>query len=368
MKAIICGGGTAGHITPGISIAEIIKKKEPNSEILFIGRTGGDENSLVIRSGYNIKTICINGIKRNLSIKNFKTLYTAINALKESKEIIKNFAPDIAIGTGGYVCWPVIRAAQQLHIPTIIHESNATPGLTTKLLASKADKVLLNFPGSENSIKNKCYAKVVGNPLRSSLVLGTREASRRKLGIKNSEIFVFSFGGSGGAKAINDCMTKVMSEYSLPAKNIKHVHACGNKHFQNIEKENPELTKGTNGCKIVPFLENISDYILAADITVCRCGAMTLSEISVSESVPILIPSPNVTDNHQYKNAKLFLDNNAALMIEEKNLSPKIMIKTLNGLITNGNLRKKISSNLSFLRNQNCQEIIYEEIASLIMK
>lgn len=363
MKAIICGGGTLGHVTPGISIAETILERDRNSKILFIGREGGEENKIIQNHGYRLETVKISGISRSLSLSNIETVRNIFKALKKSKEILLDFSPDIVIGTGGYVCWPVIKSAQRLKIPNIIHESNVCPGLSTRLLASKCNRVLLNFPGSEVAFKNKENLRIVGNPIRRSLLNESKDSARKKLGIKKSDFFIFSFGGSGGSQKLNECIISLMKNYSSRFSHIKHVHACGKRYFEQTKKEHPELCEERNGCVIYPFIENISAYIAGADVIICRCGAMTLSEISRAGTVPILIPSPNVTDNHQYKNGKLFTDKGAAIMIEESELNYRTLVDAVKYLESNPEIKRKMSSKVSAFHRNDTRELIYQEIS-----
>lgn len=365
MNMIICGGGTAGHITPGISIAETVISNEPNSRILFIGRESGDENSIIRRRGFDLKTIKIQGISRQSTIKNVKSILTASTALIKSRKIIKEFEPDVVIGTGGYVCWPVLKAAQILNVPTAIHESNVCPGLSTRLLYNKCDRVFLNFPGSEKEFKNKDNLMTVGNPLLSNLICETRQGARKKLGISSGDFLILSFGGSGGSETINKNMITLMKNYCEKSKRIRHVHATGKRYFTKIKTSYPELTKGQNGCIIYPFIEDISTYMRAADIVISRCGAMTLSEIASSGAISILIPSPNVTDNHQYKNGKLFVDKGAALMIEESELNERTLIDAVRYLENNALLRQRMKNNLSSFAVNNAREKIYDELCKI---
>lgn len=363
MRAIICGGGTAGHITPGISIAEAILERREDAEILFIGREGGDENRIILHNGFPLETIEISGFRRKINTESIKTVKKLLSALKRSREIIAHFAPDIVIGTGGYVSFPVIKSAQRLAIPTIIHESNVCPGLSARLLASKCDRVLLNFPGSEEYFKKRDNLRVVGNPLRNSLLNETREGARRRLGIQKNDYFILSFGGSGGSDVINRNIIKLMEIYSSKCGRIKHVHATGKKYYEKIASAHRNLTSLGTGCKIYPFIENISSYILGADVIIARAGAMTLSEISRAGVPAILIPSPNVTDNHQYKNAKLFSDAGAAILIEESELSEAELLNAVRYLEENASERRKMAANIASFYRSDSRDLIYGEIS-----
>jgi len=366
MRVIICGGGTSGHITPGIAIAETVLSKDKSAKILFVGREGGDENGIIKRRGFKLETIKINGFSRKINIKNLKNVFLTTAALHKARKIIREFSPDVVIGTGGYVSWPVVKAAQMLGITNFIHESNFAPGLTTRLLASKCDRVLLNFSGSEKELKRKDNTVIVGNPLLSGLVNETREGARRRLGIAKSDLFILSFGGSGGSEAINRVTLALMRNYCARVARIKHVHATGRKYYEEIKSAYPTMVNGRYGCRIYPFIEEMSLYMRASDIVISRCGAMTLSEVARSGAVPILIPSPNVTDNHQYKNGKQFADVGAALMIEESELNERTLLDAVRYLENNPHLRAKMVEKLSEFTKENSRELIWNEIKSFV--
>ena len=353
MNAIICGGGTAGHITPGLSIAEIISNKEKDSDILFVGRTDGEENRSINERGYKLRTINIYPIERKITIKNIKSIFALKKALSASKKIINEFNPDIVIGTGGYVCWPMIKAAQSMNIPTVLHESNTTPGLATKTLSEYATQVMLNFSQTQKELKRKDNISVVGNPIPENFSKISRTEARKRLGIKDGTLFILSFGGSGGAKKINDVSIKMMRNFCSKATDINHIHATGRKYYDEIKKALPSYSKGYMGCKIVDYINDMALYMKAADIVISRCGAMTISEIIECGCVPILIPSPNVTNNHQYKNAKILTDTRCALMIEESELNEASLTDAVTYLKNNKAERIKIKNNLQKNRKTN---------------
>lgn len=366
MRIIFCGGGTAGHITPGVAIAEHIKKIHPTAQILFVGREGGAENSIVSKCGFDIKTLKIKGFERKITRENFKSVFIALASLKNAKAIIKEFAPDVVVGTGGYVTWPVIKVAERMKIPTVIHESNACPGLVTKLLSKKCDRVLLNLSGSEKEFKKQENIKIVGNPVREDFLNADRDLSRKKLGIARKELLISSFGGSGGSGKLNDIIIEVMKNHSSKNRNLKHIHSCGRKYYNEIKQKHTELTTGKNGCEIKPYIEDMATLMSASDIIISRCGAMTLGEICSIGAAAILIPSPNVTNNHQYKNAKLICDSNAAIMIEEDKLTPESLIAVLNELEAMPKKRKEMSQKTTEFYLKNSKEMIAEEIIKLI--
>ena len=337
MRLLLCGGGTAGHITPALVVAEKMKTRFPDTKILFIGRQGGNENEAVKKAGIELKTIDIQGLKRKLTIENVKRLKLAVKARKEAERIIEDFKPDVILGTGGYVCWPVISAGKKLNIPTAIHESNAYPGLTTRLLASKCDIVFLGREEAKAYLTKRAKIKVVGNPVSREFTKLSHEEARKKLGIRSDEIFILSFGGSVGADKLNRVVIEVMQNHTAKDSNIKHIHATGKRYF---DSHNTTAKLYDNRCKILPYIDNMPTMLRAADIVICRCGAMTLAEISAVGVAAILIPSPNVSGNHQYKNAKQLSERGAASLIEEKNLTEKLLWDSILELKNDKNGRK----------------------------
>lgn len=363
MKLLLCGGGTAGHITPAIAVAEELKTREEKSEILFIGRTGGRENELIEKAGFNFKTIKIEGLRRTITTDNLRRVITALKARTEAEKLIKEFNPDVVLGTGGYVCWPVISAAKKLKIPVAIHESNVTPGMTTKLVSGKCDMILLNHDKTKDYLGRKAKSITVGNPMRLDFNKITRTEARRRMGVGANEIFILSFGGSIGAQKLNEIMLEVIRDHSSKSINVRHLHATGKRYYTQAEKKYVENTSGK--CKIVPFINNMPVALKAADIVVCRCGAVTLSELSAVGVASILIPSPNVSANHQYKNGMLLAEADAALLIEEKNLTSDILIRHILSLENDENGRKNKAKNIKEYHRPDAAKRIVNELILL---
>lgn len=338
MRLLLCGGGTAGHVNPAIAVAEEIKDLDKSAELLFVGRKGGRENDLITKAGFDLRTIDIEGIRRSISTDNVRRIIKALKAKSAAERIIKDFRPDVVLGTGGYVCWPVITAAEGLGIPTAIHESNLAPGLTTRLVSARCDLLLLNHEKTKDYLGRKGKTVTVGNPLRKGFAKLSRADARKKMGIAKDEIFILSFGGSIGAEQLNKVILEVMERHSSKKKEVRHLHATGKRYYTSGEKK--YLDKAISGCSIIPFINNMPVALSAADIVICRCGAITLSELSAVGVASILIPSPNVSANHQYKNAKALADSGAADLIEEKNMNADLIIERLLFLENNENERK----------------------------
>ena len=316
MKAVITCGGTGGHITPALAIADIIKENDPRAKILFVGGVHGMERELVGRAGYEIRLLEVQGISRKLTLSNLKVLFRTGRALKDARSILREFSPDIVIGTGGYACYPTLRAAIQMDIPTAVHESNAVPGLAVRVLSGRVDRVWLNFESGKERLSKKGSSLTVGNPLPR----GYHTPVPISLPVK-ARRFLLSFGGSLGATEINRAVLSLMEE-ERERHDLFHLHATGQREFAQMKER--FLEKGLQDCKhlqIVPFITQMPRYMAAADLVICRAGAMSVSELAALGTPAILIPSPNVTGNHQYENAKALADKGAVVLLEEKNVS-----------------------------------------------
>ncbi len=316
MRVIITCGGTGGHITPALAIADIIKQNAPRAEILFVGGERGMERELVSAAGYDIRTLCVQGLSRRLTLSNFKALFQAGRAIKEARALLLDFRPDIVIGTGGYACYPTLRAAVGLAIPAAVHESNAAPGLAVRMLAGRLDRVWLNFESAGARLSGAASVLVVGNPLpRGYATPIPAELPRGR------EKFLLSFGGSLGATAVNQAVLDLM-ESERERRDIFHLHATGQREFPKMQAS--LALRGLQDCKhlaLTPFITQMPRYLSAADLVICRAGAMSVSELAALGKPAVLIPSPNVTGNHQYENAKALADKGAAVLLEEKNIA-----------------------------------------------
>ncbi len=366
MKAIICGGGTGGHVYPAIAISEVIESAYKDSEIIFVGRSGGKENTAYENTKKELFLLDVSGISRSLSLKNLSSILKAVRAKAYSKKLLQWIKPDIVIGTGGYVCWPMLSSAIELKIPTLLHESNAYPGMVTRMLAHRCTGVMLNYEAALSYLPKANNTILTGTPLRRGFKLYTRESARRMLGIKDDEIMILSFGGSLGSSSINDAIIAMMEEFSKPREKIRHFHASGKNHYEEIKKKHPSLVRGEAGCKILPFIENMPLYMRACDLAITRSGAITLSELAASGVGAILVPSPNVSENHQLKNAKSLVDMGAAIMIEESALDSDRLIKEVKELINNKQLLYRLKRRIAKTINNNSSSLIESAIKTAI--
>lgn len=361
MRVLLAGGGTAGHINPAISIADTIKKKQPDSEFMFVGTKSGMESTLVPKSGYNIDFIEVSGFKRSLTPKNILSVLKAVNACGKCRKIIKKFKPDVVIGTGGYVSGPLLFAASSMGIPTLIHEQNVFAGLTSKMLSGKVDTVCISFEESRGRFEKAKNIALTGNPIRQELFEVTYEEGRKRMGVDEKPLIV-AFGGSLGAARLNKSMVSYIKAMEEGKCNI--LFATGERGFDGVKDALAGVDK--KGVNVVKYIYNMNEAMQSADLLVCRAGAITLSEINALGKPAVLIPSPNVTDNHQYFNAKALADNNAAVMIEEKELDDKKFRETVDELLFNKEKLRKMSESSEKMGIRNANELIYNEIMKIV--
>ena len=321
MKILFCAGGTFGHIAPALAAAEALKKRRPDAEILFAGRENGAEGEIARKAGFAFCGIPIQSIERKISLRALRAILTTAKAYGKARSLLKKARPDLVFGTGGYVCYPFMRAAQDLKITTVLHESNATPGRACRMLAPKCEAVLLGTRTCEKSLPRNIHCHFTGNPVREEFFLFSREKARRILGLTEEDSLLLSFGGSGGAEKLNEAILSFMARKDKESADIYHIHAAGEKYYADIAARSPAVITKKSKKRIFPFIENMPLYMRAADLCICRSGAMTIAELAATELPAILIPSPNVTEDHQYKNAKSLADTGGAVLLSESELS-----------------------------------------------
>lgn len=367
MKVILAGGGTAGHINPALTIAKTIKSKCKDASILFLGNDDSLEKKLVTNAGFDIKFIRVTGFKRSISLHNFKTVAWFLKSVSDCKKIIKDFGADLVIGTGGYVSGPAVFAAQSLGIKTCIHEQNAFPGLTTRFLSKRADVVFTSFESSHKYFKKSKKLVLTGNPLDEKFLFGSKSDARKQLGIPDDAFYLLSFAGSLGARTVNETMIDVIVK-NTQNDDFYHTHATGSFGYKWMPDRLKEKGVDINKKSKTDVLEYIYDMPLrltACDAVVCRAGAITLGELTAQGKPSILIPSPNVTNNHQYHNAMSLVNENAAVIIEEKELTSDLLYKKILMLKNDKDLCKKLSENAKRLALVNAAEEIYKVIANI---
>ncbi|MBO4354356.1 MAG: undecaprenyldiphospho-muramoylpentapeptide beta-N-acetylglucosaminyltransferase [Clostridia bacterium] len=370
MRILLAGGGTAGHINPAIAIADTVKAHEPDSEIAFIATSGGLEKDLIGKAGYKTYHIEMSGLQRSLSPRNIKTAYYYLTAPHKAKKLMKEFRPDVVVGTGSYLSWPLIKAAYALGIPCAVHESNSIPGKAVKMLAGKVNRIYLNFPSVADELPEKYGSKtlVVGNPLVQSESAERSEDLKGKLGIPPSaDHVILAFGGSQGADKLNDVVLGVAARFKEKRPNVFFVLSAGGKKYADVMKIAAQ--KGvaeSENIRIMQYIYNMPEWEACADTVICRAGAMTLSEMALAGKATIAVPSPYVVNDHQYKNAKMLADEGAAILIAEKDLTVERLSEELDGLISNAAKRRKLSENIRRFAHPDAKEAIYADLVRLI--
>lgn len=372
MRVLITGGGTGGHVNPALAIANTIKQNDPDAVIAYVGTKRGIENKLVPKAGYPMYYVDVKGIKRSLSPSNIKAAYLALTSPIKAKKIIREFKPDIVVGTGGYVSWPVVKAASQMGIPTALHESNAIAGVAVKMLQKSVDRIYLNFEKTGESLScDRAKLMKVGNPILGGFSSMTREEARKKLGIPDKYKYVIlSYAGSMGAEKVNDAVLCLMREFTAKHPEVYHIHATGSIELELCTSQFKEM--GLDKCENIELFEYIYDMpvrMAAADITINRAGAMTISELAATGKCSIFIPSPNVAENHQYKNAKVLSDAGAAALFEEKDLvdGAKPLIEEVEKLLSDGGekLRAERSEKIRQFAVSDANKLIYNDLVKL---
>ena len=370
MKVIIAAAGTGGHINPGIAIANKIKEKEPNSEIIFIGTNRGLENDLVPRAGYELKTIQAYGFNRKVSVDNLKKMYKTFRSIGEAKKIIQEFKPDVMIGTGGYICVPVGMAAKKAQVPIVLHESNAFPGIAIKMLSKKAETILVGFEDAKLRIPNAKKIVVTGTPTKvKHLALSNSQKAQLigQLGLQDNLPIVLCFGGSQGAQSINDSLIRIIKKHKNT--NYQLVWAAGPAQYQQVKEDLKECNmdiEHLDKVKIVPYIYNMEEIMNVVDLVVCRSGAMTITEISNVGKPAIFIPFPFATENHQEYNARVLEKVGAAKIILDKNLTADLLNNMIENLVKDREKLQKMGDNAKNISIQNVEEKIHQEVKNSI--
>lgn len=373
MKIIFVGGGTAGHINPALALADYIKEKEPHCKILYVGAKDAMEEKLVPEAGFDFKGITISGFSRKLSLdsikKNILTIKNIIISSFQSKKILDDFKPDICVGTGGYVSGPLLNQAARMKIPFIIHDSNSFPGVTTKLLSKKAARVLLINKEAAKHIPQPSNIEITGNPVRKKIAEFSRSEAKKNLQLGDGHV-ILSFGGSLGAHAINKVIADLITKHT-DDNNYTFIHGFGKKNhsFEKTLAANGINIKNNPRYIIREYIKNMPECMAAADLVICRSGATTLSELQAAAKPAILIPSPNVAENHQYHNAMALVNEEAASIIEEEDLTPEKLWDEISRILKGKeNLLEKYSNNLKKMAITDSGEKIYQIIKNIVNK
>ena len=351
MNVIFTCGGTGGHINPAIAVAKRLKERKPNCNILFVGAEDGMETKLVPREGFRLETLTVSNYSRKFNFKslrhNLKTVGTIRKAMLRAKEIIEEFQPDVIVGTGGYASFPMLKMGCKLGIPTALHEANAVPGLATRMVCDKVDKIMVSFEESRKEYKHADRVIPVGMPVREEFVYTKREDARRELGLDDKP-FIVSAWGSLGAREMNKKIAQFMKLECREGR-YRHVHATGSFGWrwmpeyvkeQGVDLEAQELVT------MQEYIYNMPTLMAAADVFISRAGASTLNEIAAAGTPCIIGPSPNVTNNHQEMNARILEQRGAAVVLREGDCDGKILYETAKELLEDPARRQAMTAAL----------------------
>ncbi len=362
MRILLSGGGTAGHINPAIAIAKYAISQDSSCEVLFVGTKKGLERTLVPKEGFDIKFVNVEGLKKELSLRSAVSCAKLAMAVARSMLIIKKFKPDVVVGTGGYVCVSSVIAAKLLGIPSVVHEQNVFPGSAVKFLADKCNVTAISFEESKKYIK-KGNCNLTGNPVRPAILNHTADECKKKLGLCGKKA-VLIFGGSLGAERINDVTTELLK--SKPKLEDTVIYFGTGKRDYDRVKENLGSVLPSENIIVTPYIDNMDILMNAADVVVCRSGAITLAEICAVGKSSVLIPSPNVTNNHQEYNARALSDKGAAITITENEFNVESLREALFGLLDDEARRNKMAQKAKSLGITDAVEKIYDIIKSLL--
>ena len=372
MRVLFAGGGTAGHINPALAIAGYLREKQPDAEILFIGNRGGMEEKLVPKAGFAMKTIVISGFQRKMTPKaiahNVKTLTRVVTSSHQARRIIREFAPDLCVGTGGYVSGPVVRTAMKLGIPAVIHEQNAYPGVTNKMLSADAARVMMAVSDAEKYMKPGARCVLTGNTIRPEILREERAAARKKLGVDDRPL-ILSFGGSLGARKVNEAVADLMT-HTIPGGKFQHIHGYGqySRWMPDLLREKGIDPDKTPQLDLREYIHDMPVCLAAADLVISRAGAMTLSEIQATGKGSILIPSPNVAENHQFHNAMALVNRGAAEIVEEKDLTGDVLWEKVQKIFAAPGGAAALGENAAKMAIRDANERIYRVMMEVLQE
>ncbi len=364
MRVIISGGGTGGHVFPAIAIADAIKKERPEAEILFVGAEGKLEMDKVPKAGYSIVGLPIRGFHRKLTFRNLMFPFKLLSSMMKARKVIKDFKPDVAVGVGGYASGPVLQVANSRKIPTLVQEQNSYAGVTNKLLAKRANRICVAYDGMEKFFPKE---KIVftGNPVRREIFENdiTTSGAKAKLRLVGNKKTILIFGGSLGARALNESIEEG-AELLRQHSEINFIWQVGKLYYEEYKMS--EVAKLPN-VTVLPFIEDMASAYRAADLVVCRAGALTISELSLVVKAAILVPSPNVAEDHQTKNAMALVNKGAAAMVRDSEGKEKL-VKTMLKLIEDEDKCEELRNNIKHFGRPDAAKMIAKEVILLVEK
>ena len=370
MNVLSTCGGTAGHVNPAVALAHIFQEKHPGCRVLFAGADGGMENKLVPKEGYQIRTVTITNFHRSFApaeiVHNLGTLVNLGRSKKQAQAILDEFRPDLVVGTGGYASFPVVNEAARRKIPTAVHESNAVPGLTTRALSKVVDRVMVGFEESREHYDNPDKVVVTGTPVRGDFFKYTRAEARDKLGFGDDRPLLLSYWGSLGAEVMNQKMVDFIAKECYEGAPWRHIHGAGRDYpWMQEELLRRGLKLGDNGIEVREYIYDMPLVMAAADLVLCRAGASTISELTAIAKPAVLVPSPNVTANHQEKNARALEEAGGAAVLLEPDCSGQALFQTACGILHDPSRLQTMAASMAALGIRDAAERIYQTLLEL---
>lgn len=371
MKVLFTCGGTAGHVNPAVALARIFQERNPGCQVLFVGADGGMEHHLVPKEGYEIRSVTITNFHRSIApadiAHNLGTVRNMARSRRQAAKILDDFRPDLVVGTGGYASFPVVKEAARRGIPTAVHESNAVPGLTTKGLAKVVDCVMVGFEESRAHYDKPDKVVVTGTPVRGDFFRYTRQEARKKLGLTDERPLLLSYWGSLGAEVMNQKMTEFIARECYDGAPFQHIHGAGRNYARMKEElDRRGLALADTGIEVREYIYDMPLVMAAADVVLCRAGASTISELTAIAKPAILVPSPNVTANHQEKNARVLAEQGAAVLLLERDCRENALYEAADHLLREPRRRDDMVRALNTLGVPDAGEKIYWTLRALM--
>ena len=372
MKILFTCGGTAGHINPAVALARLFMEQKQGCEILFVGAKGGMEERLIPKEGFSLETVTISSFRRKLNLSgiryNLNTLQKLRQSRCEAQQIIKHFQPDLVVGTGGYASYPVVREAAKQGIKTAIHESNAIPGLTTRRLAKYVDRVMVGFSESKNYYRIPERVIVTGTPVRGDFFRMSKKKAKESLGIPVDKPLVLSYWGSLGAEQMNRFMVDFVALEVQESRDFYHIHSAGRNYSELLKEFKQRKILLPEQIRIQEYIYDMPRVMTAADLVLCRGGASTISELTAIGKPAIIVPSPNVTNHHQEKNADVLAKQGGAVVILEPDCSGEILYRETSHLLTEKKKLVEMERAMSASGNPDAADRIYQTLMKLLQK
>ena len=371
MNILFTCGGTAGHVNPAVALARLFQERQPGCRVLFVGADGGMENKLVPKEGFEIRSVTITNFHRSLApadiAHNLGTLVNMQKSRGQARRILDEFRPDLVVGTGGYASYPVVNEAAHRGIPTAVHESNAVPGLTTKALSKVVDRVMVGFEESRAHYDDPSKVVVTGTPVRGDFFKYTRQEAREKLGFDDQRPLLLSYWGSLGAEVMNQKMVDFIAKECYEGAPYRHIHGAG-RDFPWMQEEllRRGLKLGDNGVEVREYIYDMPLVMAAADLVLCRAGASTISELTAIAKPAVLVPSPNVTANHQEKNARVLSEQGAAVLLREADCVEDTLYDTASLLLRERERRDAMVRALTAMAVPDAGEKIYQTLLEIM--